>query len=154
MKWCRATKKYRVFAFTALLWLVYSDRYSQVNCVGLHQNRGWPLHFINHSDFTRNLKFKTLSLADPRGKGGARDAPPGVKILSFSCSFGQKKLKNNSTFGSCRTPSGKSWIRHWMYFNLNFSWTWKYFQCPKFYTHYVQKGMSCFAICIFPTQFN
>ena len=31
----------------------------------------------------------------------------GVQILSFSCSSRQKKLKNNSTFGSWRTPLGK-----------------------------------------------
>ena len=44
-----------------------------------------------------------------RIQGGRQErAPPlGVQILSFSCSFRQKKLKNNSTFGSWRTPLGK-----------------------------------------------
>ena len=53
-------------------------------------------------DFTRDAK--------PNGgsKGSARDAcPPGVQILSFSCSFRQKKLKNKSTFGSWRNPLRK-----------------------------------------------
>ena len=46
-------------------------------------------------------------------KGGARDAapPPGSKFFHFHAVFG-KYLKNNSTFGSWRTPWGKSWIRH------------------------------------------
>ena len=40
-------------------------------------------------------------LATPRGASGTR--PRGVQILSFSCSFRQKNLENNSTFGSWRT---------------------------------------------------
>ena len=50
-------------------------------------------------------------LADPRGRQG-RAPPLGVQILSFSCSFWQKKLKNNSTLGVGAPHSGKSWIRH------------------------------------------
>ena len=40
-----------------------------------------------------------------RIQGGRQErAPPwGAQILSFSCSFRQKKLKNNRTFGSWRT---------------------------------------------------
>ena len=51
-------------------------------------------------------------LADP--KGGVRDAcsPRGSKFFHFHAVFG-KNLKNNSNFGSWRTPWGKSWIRHW-----------------------------------------
>ena len=52
------------------------------------------------------------TLADQRGS--ARDAPPprgGPNSFIFM-QFSAKKLKNNSTFGSWRTPSGKSWIRH------------------------------------------
>ena len=33
---------------------------------------------------------------------------PGVQILSFSCSFRQKNLNNNSTFGSWHTPQKNS----------------------------------------------
>ena len=39
-------------------------------------------------------------------------------------------------------------------FNLHFSWTWTYFLCPKYYTHYMQKGMACFSICTFPVLTN
>ena len=39
-------------------------------------------------------------------------------------------------------------------FNLHFSWTGTYFQCPKYYTHYMQKGMACFSICTFPVLTN
>ena len=45
------------------------------------------------------------------GSKGAPGAPWGSKFFHFNAVFG-KKLKNNSTFGSWRTPSGKSWIRH------------------------------------------
>ena len=46
------------------------------------------------------------ALADLRG--GARDAPPplGSKFFHFHAVFG-KNLKNNSNFGSWRTPLGK-----------------------------------------------
>ena len=38
--------------------------------------------------------------------------PPEVQILSFSCSYRQKKVRHTH-FGSFALPSGKSWIRHW-----------------------------------------
>ena len=41
------------------------------------------------------------------GRQGRAPPPGGVQILSFSCSFREKKLKNNSTFGSWRTSLGK-----------------------------------------------
>ena len=48
--------------------------------------------------------FVTLfSVADPRGRQGR---PPRSKFFHFHAVFG-KKLKNNSTFGSWRTPFGK-----------------------------------------------
>ena len=51
------------------------------------------------------------SSVDPRL--GVRDAPPpGLKFFHFHAVFG-KNLKNNSNFGSWRTPLGKSWIHHW-----------------------------------------
>ena len=37
--------------------------------------------------------------------------PPGVQILSFSCSFRQKNVQNTPTSG-VGAPSGKSWIGH------------------------------------------
>ena len=37
----------------------------------------------------------------------------GVQILSFSCSFLQKILQNNTNLGVGVPTSGKSWIRHW-----------------------------------------
>ena len=48
-------------------------------------------------------------------KGGARDArPPGVKILSISCSFWENlvKLYVGAPRGVGAPSSGKSWIRH------------------------------------------
>ena len=39
-------------------------------------------------------------------QGGARDAPRGSKFFLFHAVFGEK-MKNNSTFGSWRTPPGK-----------------------------------------------
>ena len=39
-------------------------------------------------------------------KGGARDAPQGPNSFIFM-QFSGTKLKNNSTFGSWRTPLGK-----------------------------------------------
>ena len=53
----------------------------------------------------------SISLADPRGAPGTRAPPWGPKFFHFHALFG-KKLKNNSTSGSWRTPWGKSWIRH------------------------------------------
>ena len=50
-------------------------------------------------------------------KGGARDAPPGPNSFIFM-QFSAKKMKNNSTFGSWRTPLGKTWIRHWNLLHL------------------------------------
>ena len=55
-----------------------------------------------------------------RIQGGARDAYPlGVQILSFSCSFRQKKWINNRLVHPLRElpppPSGKSWVRHCFY---------------------------------------
>ena len=44
---------------------------------------------------------------------GARNMPPGSKFFHFHAVFSKKILKNNSTFGSWHTPSGKSWICHW-----------------------------------------
>ena len=44
--------------------------------------------------------------------GGARDAPPGGPNSFIFMQFLAKNLKHNSTFGSWRTPWGKSWIRH------------------------------------------
>ena len=65
----------------------------------------------------RQLKKKMTSknLADPVTdlRGDVRDAsPPGVQILSFLCSFRQKRLVSIPTLG-VGAPSGKSWIRHW-----------------------------------------
>ena len=49
-------------------------------------------------------------------KGGARDAPPppGVQILSISCSFGGKNGQIIASFRVGAPSSGKSWIRHCM----------------------------------------
>ena len=49
-----------------------------------------------------------LALADLRG--GARDAPPRVQILSISCSFWENLAK---LYVGAPT-SAKSWIRHWL----------------------------------------
>ena len=48
-----------------------------------------------------------------RSKGGhqGRVPPEGPNSFIFM-QFSGTKLKNNSTFGSWRTPWGKSWIRH------------------------------------------
>ena len=48
-------------------------------------------------------------LTDPRGASGT--PPWGSKFFHFHAVF-SKNLKNNSNFGSWRTPWGKSWIRH------------------------------------------
>ena len=60
----------------------------------------------------QQLSYTIYHCADLRGAPGTR-APRRVhRFLSFSCSFRQKKMQNNSEFGSWRTPWGKSWIRH------------------------------------------
>ena len=46
------------------------------------------------------------SLADLRGEPGTRPPPPGSKFFHFHAVF-SKNLKNNSNFGSWRTPLGK-----------------------------------------------
>ena len=51
-------------------------------------------------------------------QGGARDAPPGGPNSFIFMQFSTKKLQNNSTVRSWRTPSGKSWIRHCCYNEL------------------------------------
>ena len=66
-----------------------SDAISQVNYAILQSSR--IIVIVGRFSF---------ALADSRGR------PPGVQILSFSCSFRQTKLKNNSTFVSC-FPLGK-----------------------------------------------
>ena len=50
-----------------------------------------------------------FALADPRGGPGT---PPGVQILSFSCSFRQKVEKIIPLWELGLPSSGKSWIRH------------------------------------------
>ena len=52
-----------------------------------------------------NANATTNALADPRGAPGTR-APRGSKFFHFHAVFG-KNLKNNSNFGSWRTPLGK-----------------------------------------------
>ena len=48
-----------------------------------------------------------------RIQGDVMDArPPGGPNFFIFMQFSAKKLKNNGTFGSWRTPLGKSWIRH------------------------------------------
>ena len=44
------------------------------------------------------------SLAESNGGRQGRGSPPGVQILSFSCSFQQKKLQNNPNLGVGATP--------------------------------------------------
>ena len=60
----------------------------------------WKVIQAHYVNLTKE-RHCSLTLADPRAAPGI---PPGVQILSFSCSFRQKYLKNNSTFGSWRTP--------------------------------------------------
>ena len=50
--------------------------------------------------------FVHISLEDPRGRQGCAPLPRVSKLFHFHAVFG-KKLKNNSTFGSWRTPLGK-----------------------------------------------
>ena len=48
-------------------------------------------------------------------KGGSSLAPPGSKFFHFQAVFGKEKCKiigKHTHFGSWRTSSGKSWIRH------------------------------------------
>ena len=55
----------------------------------------------------------TIHYSTIGGSGGGRQgrAPGGPNSFIFM-QFSAKKMKNNSTFGSWRTPWGKSWIRH------------------------------------------
>ena len=68
--------------------------------------------------------FWNSSLYDPiigGSKGGRQGcAPSWSRFFHFRAVFG-KKLKNNSNFGSWRTPSGKSWIRYCQCKLFNFS---------------------------------
>ena len=56
--------------------------------------------------------------------GGSKGAPftraPawGVQILSFSCSFRQKNLQNNTNLEVGAPTLGKSWIPHWVFRNI------------------------------------
>ena len=72
------------------------------------------------SEAARSFSYKKMGLCRKgffllcigESKGGARDARPAGGPNSFIfMQFSAKNLKNNSTFGSWRTPSGKSWIR-------------------------------------------
>ena len=56
-----------------------------------------------------DARYIMMPLADPGGRQGRAPLPPGSKFFHFHAVFG-KKLKNNSTFGSWRTPPppGKS----------------------------------------------
>ena len=59
----------------------------------------------NPSRVGNPLTSQPIALADPRGAPGTR-APRGSKFFHFHAVFG-KNLKNNSNFGSWRTPLGK-----------------------------------------------
>ena len=60
----------------------------------------------------RSFHIGSDLIGGSKGWGHQGRSPlPRIQILSFSA----KKMKNNSTFGSWRTPSGKSWIRHWIW---------------------------------------
>ena len=62
----------------------------------------WPFSYIKKDQFSRD---KIIS--------GSKGAPArGSKFFHFHAVFG-KNLKNNSNFGSCAPPWGKSWICHW-----------------------------------------
>ena len=62
---------------------------------------------------------------DIGGSKGAPGMPPGVEILSFSCSFWQKNLQKNPDLGNWRTPSGNSDppLREAVYKRNNFNFT-------------------------------
>ena len=70
---------------------------------------------LNVNSYFKNWEQGVLALADPRGgaPGTRAPCPRGSKFFHFHAVF-CKKLKNNSIFGSWRTPSGKSWIRHYL----------------------------------------
>ena len=59
-----------------------------------------------HRDITgRQINFKVvLCVCIGGSKGGARDAPPGVQILSFSCSFLQNICKLIALLGVGHPP--------------------------------------------------
>ena len=52
----------------------------------------------------KRFRVGWYTLADLRGAPGT---PPGVQILSFSCSFRQKNLQNNPNLGIGAPPLGK-----------------------------------------------
>ena len=59
-------------------------------------------------NFGRNL---CMVIGGSKGGRQGRAPPTGSKFFHFHAVF-SKNLKNNSNFGSWRTPWGKSWIRH------------------------------------------
>ena len=59
------------------------------------------------------LHFDIIIGGSKWGRGVPGTPPRGSKFFYFHAVFG-KKMKNNSTLGSWRTPLGKSWIRHWL----------------------------------------
>ena len=64
------------------------------------------MHSCNLLNLTKNFDVTLLPLADLRGGRQGRVPPRGSKFFHFHAVFG-KNLKNNSNFGSWRTPLGK-----------------------------------------------
>ena len=95
------------------VWLTLLQRssYPDLNCNNFHHFYPVEINYKNERVSAKQT-FGCIALADLRG-GGARDArPPGGPNSFIFMQFSGTKLKNKSTFGSWRTPWGKSWIRH------------------------------------------
>ena len=83
--------------------------YGTVDCtVTTHTFSPWF-----HGDISGSVKRSTV--ADLRGAQGTRPPPPGVQILSISCSFWENSTNSyvGAPLGVGAPSSGKSWIRRW-----------------------------------------
>ena len=86
---------------------VHPGRYGQ-QAGGMHPT-GMHTCLWNQFQSFHSFFYKKVKETIGGSKGGARDAPPppgGPNSFIFM-QFSGKKLKNNSTFGSWRTPLGK-----------------------------------------------
>ena len=78
-----------------------------------------PANVIFFCEKGNRRHFLIIALADPRVRQGR---PQGVRILSFSCSFRQKKKIGRPTL---RRPLRRSWIRHCIasfFYQTDLSW--------------------------------
>ena len=93
--------------YPSMHWSRHPPREMATAAAGMHPTGIYSCSTHSFKQFAKMiLQWSSQAFAGP--KGGTRDMPPwGSKFFHFHAVF-SKNFKNNSNFGSWRTPSGKS----------------------------------------------